>query len=570
VPKRRSKADANASSGRGCGLLFGVGWTLFSLLFVGIGVKTFWDRARVGGWDQVPCEILSFEIVDEADEDDPFAAEVRYRYVAEGRRVGTVLRGDDDRWEDYESLASLRRRLLDDPEPQCRVNPADPSEAVLVADREGLWGGLFFAVFGGGFTLVGIGMTIAMWRQKRARRARSAAADDETELGGVVAVGFFGVFAVGGLAMLLGFIGPRALDWVAMRGWVETPAEVIWSRVRSHSGDDGTTYSVDIFYRYEFDGEEHRSNRWSVIGGSSSGRGAKREVVAAHPPGTALSCWVDPEEPWRAVVKRGIGWWGLMILFPLPFLAVGFGGLWYTFFRRGGKEAGARGAKARRVDERGGRGALGVGSIDQAPRGAVERRPRSGLGKRWARFGGVLFGALFWNGITGVFVGIAWKSWQRGEVEWFLTLFMIPFVLIGAALILSIPYAFLAIFSPLYALSLPGQSLAPGERGRLNWRRTGGGGRPRRLRLWLVGEEKASYRRGTDRVTATSVFHEELLFETDRPQLMPSGSCDLPIPSEGVPSFHGEHNEIRWLVRLRAEVPWRPDVHDEHEIEVGT
>ena len=314
--------------------------------------------------------------------------------------------------------------------------------------------------------------------------------------------------------------------------------------------DDGTTYSVDVFYRYEVDGIRHASNRWRLMGGSSSGRKGKQEVVNAHPPGTAITCYVDPDRPWRAIVRRELGWWTLFGLFPLPFLAVGLGGLWATFRRKQARD------EVERVT---------------SPEPLRTDRPGdfgSSRGKRVAALVGAVILAAFWNGIVSVFVWQAWKGFQTGRPEWLLTVFMVPFVLIGLALLLHVPYRLLAIFSPHYRMTLSSERLKPGARATLGWKRAGGGGEPRRLSLWLVGREEAVYQRGTRRVTASSVFHERELFSTESPPMMPGGRCDLPVPRDAIPSFRGRHNQLRWFVRLVVDVPWRPDVHEEHEIEV--
>ena len=60
--------------------------------------------------------------------------------------------------------------------------------------------------------------------------------------------------------------------------------------MRSHEGDDSTTYSVDIVYRYEVGGRTYRGNRYDFLGGSSSGYEAKQRVVDAHPVGATVTC----------------------------------------------------------------------------------------------------------------------------------------------------------------------------------------------------------------------------------------------------------------------------------------
>ena len=502
--------------------------------------------------------VEKFEITASKKQDPPFRPKVVYTYDHGGqKRTGTKLWREKKGVDEYEDLAELREKFWSNLDVSCRVNPEDSNESVLIMDKNSLWGGLAFAVFGGGFVVVGLGLITASIKGRKAAKSVSAKSSKKSdEMGGLLGCGFFGVFAVAGLGIFFGLVVPQAISYFDMKGWVETPAEVIWSRVKSHSGDDGTTYSVDVFYKYQFGDRQFRSNRWNVVGGSSSGRDSKQEAVKAHPRGKQFVCYVNPDEPWRAVANRKLGWWALFALFPLPFMAVGLGGLWYTFVRKPKKEGSAK---------------SGAGVTASKLRSAPKQKEKVG-GKRRKRvlgFFGAVFIAVFWNGIVSVFVGIAWKGWQKGQPEWFLTIFMIPFVLIGTLLIWNMFYQFLAIFSPVYELEGFDEELAPGDRVRLSWQRVGGGGQPRKFSIWLIGQEEATYRRGTNTSTATSVFHEEILFETETRQMMPNGTCDLVIPEDAVPSFAGEHNKLRWFVRLVADVPWRPDVSDDHELEVG-
>lgn len=546
------RAGAQAT-GRGCGILFGVFWTLFSSVFVVVGLGVFWNSEKIRGWDEVPCEIERFEILDDADAAPPFTVDLVFRYRPEGTwRQGTRLRNEETSGDaDYEDLAALRAELLSG-DATCRVNPDDPSDAVLTVGGEQTWFGLIFAAFGGFFVLVGVGLILNSVRAGKASKAKSSSGDGE--MGGLLGFGFFGIFAAAGVGLFFGMVVPKAVSYFAMKGWEEVPAEVVWSRVRSHTDDDGTTYSADVFYRYEYEGTEHRSNRRNVIGGSSSGRSSKQEFVNEHPAGKAIVCYVDPDEPWRAILERRLGWWALFALFPLPFAAVGLGGLWWMLVGKKRKEKKARTKSSGKV-------------IDPGEDDDLVTKGGS-VGRRVLHVFGALLLAGFWNGIVSVFVWQARAEWQRGESPWFLTIFMIPFVLIGIGLILHVFYRIFAIFSPRYAVSIGNRYLSPGGRTTASWHREGGGGEPRRLSWWLVGREEATYRRGTDTRTDTAIFFERKLFDTQTRLMMPKGEVELSLPADAVSSFRGDYNKVRWFLLLHADVPGRPDVRDEYEIDV--
>jgi hypothetical protein len=155
------------------------------------------------------------------------------------------------------------------------------------------------------------------------------------------AVGFFAIFFLAGLGFFSFFAVPIWRSFEA-RTWAAVPCEILESRVATHAGDDGDTFSVDVRYRYFVDGLEHVSDRYQFFFGSTGGYEGKARVVARLPPGARTVCYVDPEDPAEAVLNRSFTaeyLWGLL---PLVFVAVGAGGIGMTL-------VGARRAMARRV-----------------------------------------------------------------------------------------------------------------------------------------------------------------------------------------------------------------------------
>ncbi len=551
---------------RGCGQrAFGIFWTAFSSIFLVIGLWAMSGSISAIGWKEIPCTIERFEIVQGTKDRGDFRADLLYRYELDGRTyTGSRLWENKEESHDYEDFAEIREPLLTGPEgplaspagvsATCRVNPSDPGDSSLAGAGPGqLLFGLAFAAFGAFFVMIGLAITFAKPRDKQPRSGGQ-------EPGGTaLAVIFFLIFGLAGLGIFAGLVVPKALDWVAMRSWQATPAEVLHSRVRSHSGDDGTTYSVDLFYRYTVGNREYRSNRYGLVGGSSSGRKGKQAVVAAHPRGSTLTVFVDPAKPWRAVVKRDPGWAALLALFPLPFMAIGFGGLWWLFRKRGKKEPVS-----------GPRPAAAVRRIGDKPMAAGEwTRLRT---VPLAGFVIMLVFALFWNGFIAFALRDNLQEFGRGGGgAWgggVFSLFLIPFVLVGLGLLAALGYMFFALFGPVFELSIDEASLLPGGTASVRWRRAGGRGQPRSFILILVGREEATYRNGSSSSTAKSVFHEQVIFETTVPAATERGHATVAIPPDAVPGFEGTHNRIRWLLCIRADIPRLPDVNAERAITV--
>lgn len=364
--------------------------------------------------------------------------------------------------------------------------------------------------------------------------------------------------AAGGAGFFFLFIRPT-LSILTAQSWVATPCVIESSSVEIHDSDDGNTYSIDVTYRYTYDGRTYRGDHYAFSDVATSGRKGKQRIVDAMPPGSAATCYVNPDAPGEAVIERGWTndlWFGL---FPLLFLGVGlavmFAGV-RQWRRRG--SAVSLSAGARQVDW--------LPDVKHTIEGGhvVLRAQHSPL----AKFLGFTFFALFWNGITSVFVVMAVKSHLDGDPEWFLTIFIIPFVLVGLVLIGVMGHQFLAMFNPKFELTLDAAEAKPGDVLQLSWRIHGAVGRLRRVRIELVGEETAQYRRGTDTVTDKHTFLEQMLYETapDTALVNADGRCEVPIPPGAMHSFKSSNNSINWRLRVRGDVPRWPDISNEYAL----
>ena len=537
------KSDKNKKP-PGC---VGVGVCLMSLVFVVVGVWAAFSAIRTSTWQEVPCRFEKIKITQNKNEDNPFKLEVDYLYTWEGERYHSVqLETDSESREtSFEKLFELKKELTT--RGTCYINKKNPSEAILKRSFiSALLFGIAFSLFGSLFFFFGI--TTFQNRSGQTQAISSSAKNKNSLKGNALAYIFFSIFALAGTAMFIGLILPKATRYLSSKSWVETEAQVIWSQVRSSSSDDGTTYRPDIFYRYRYEGANYRSNGYSIVGGSSSGIEAKRKIVLAHPPKHRFTCYINPDKPWQALITRDLGWSALFALFPLPFMAVGFGGLWWLIFRSPHQKSNS--GIPKRSYQR-----------SHLSRKKQSNKPTQ-TSRGWGKLIGVTFAALFWCGIVSVFVTIAVKSWLRGDPEWFLTIFIIPFVLIGLGLLGAIPYHIIALFSPRFTYEFEEKDLHPGSATQFKWRQTGGSGEITSFNLTLEGREEATYQRGTNTVTATSIFYKKEIFVSTRNAEFKGNECELIIPSDTIPTFEGENNKITWSLNLTADVKRRPNVKE--------
>lgn len=580
---------SNKKTSAGSLLVLGLLWTAFSTIFLILGVKSFYNGVNRASWPQTPCQISQFEINADPNKNPPFQPEVRYQYDWRGTnhtgsKVWATQKGEDD----YENLGELIEQHRLGQLTHCYVNPKSPSKSTLLASGKDFWGKSIFAIFGSVFVAIGIGMIIGSRIQKKIENRPISSSgthkgrrDDSPK---AIMIPFFAVFALAGFGILFFLIIPQWTNYTDSQSWVEAPAEVIWSRVQSHRSDDSTTYSVDIFYSYQFDDITYKSNSTDLFSSSSSDRASKQEVVNAHPAGKKITCFINPEQPWQALLGREIGWRALFALFPLPFIAVGIWGLWSTLRKRStfrkknfhsdGTDALGRqsssflhSSESTDVYHRETHSQLRDYSSSQSS-SAHQSRQFSPGGNRIKTLIATLFFALIWNGIISIFVNIAVKSWLADNPEWFLSIFIIPFVAIGLGAIGYFIYSFLGLFNPTPKLMLTPGSITLGENTQLTWKIPRRSHRLTQFSIYLLGEENAEYRRGTNTVTSQQIFHEQVLLETTSARKASRGNASFSLPLETMPTWSSAHNSIKWSIAVRGDISFWPDINDIYEIDV--
>ena len=122
---------------------------------------------------------------------------------------------------------------------------------------------------------------------------------------GLGAFGLFGVlFLMGVDALYFGhFVAQRNVT--ASQGWVETRCEILEAGVDVHSDfDHGDWYTLSVKFKYEFDRQEYISDRYDFSYGAHSDEAVLQAVVSKLPPGTQTVCYVNPDDPSEAVLKR--------------------------------------------------------------------------------------------------------------------------------------------------------------------------------------------------------------------------------------------------------------------------
>ncbi|WP_345715648.1 DUF3592 domain-containing protein [Luteolibacter yonseiensis] len=281
---------------------------LFCLIFAGAGLSGFLPSIAPWFWKSTPCEVLEFEIHDNPDEDPPFSAEARYRFDWNGKphESGHVgIRG----WKDARVPLELARKFSENPKTVCYL-PDGSSESAVLLRPAPKWGSLF---------IIGFGASMA-WLLFQGDRTRDL---PEEEVMKRVLPPVALLFGIPGLLLFLNLSLPVWIESIAVLGWNETPAEIVWSELRVTHGTKSTSYRADVCYEYEAAGRTWRNNRVRAGETPESGRSAATEILRLFAVGRRTHCHVHPTRPERAVLLTSPGWVALFTLFPLPFLAIG-------------------------------------------------------------------------------------------------------------------------------------------------------------------------------------------------------------------------------------------------------
>jgi len=350
----------------------------------------------------------------------------------------------------------------------------------------------------------------------------------------------FFLFGAGFFALAF---GRGFLKLIDARDWTPTPCTILSSEVQSH----GDTFSIEVRFSYNVNDHNYESSRYDFVEGSSSGYDSKAKIVGQIPAGARTTCYVNPRDPADAVLERGFTNEMYFAGIPLLFAFIGLAGMYFAI-----------------TGKLGGTGKISVAGKQKSvalPSGKSKRGT-----SRWGNLVGVIFVAAFWNGIVSVFLWQAVQSWKAGSPEIGLSLFLIPFVLVGLGFIAGIFYYLLALFNPTAELSLMPSEVRLGSSLQLSWKLAGKVERISELKIRLEAREEATYRRGTRSYTDREVFYKKELFQTTSTYNISTGSVSVPIPEDSMHSLNTGNNKIIWTLYFEGAIKNWPDVSETYEI----
>ncbi len=389
---------------------------------------------------------------------------------------------------------------------------------------------------------------------------------------------FFAVMLVVGIVgIVLGIVWLIVPEWRANHDFAETTCTVEDRRIVEPPGRKGLyrpeiqiKYTVNqTFLLYTYDIHHFDDIRRAPL----LSREEALAKINRFAVGETCACWYDPGDPSIAVVVRGYQWWiWPALVVPASFVAIGAAGLVYAALYWG-KSAERRAAAVRK---------LPAAELFDLPPPADPRFPyipdcseiTSSPGTRlayrlplaqspgWTLFG-LLAAAIIWNAAVSVFIIMAARSVLRGSPDWLMMLFILPFLGVGAALVAVFARQLrrTARIGPTL-LEVSDHPLLPGGKYRVFLSQTGNL-TLKTIEIWLICEEEAVFRQGTNARTETREVVRQAVYSAADAVIQPSEAmeteCELPIPASAMHSFRANHNQLQWKLVVRSKVAdWPP------------
>lgn len=276
---------------------------------------------------------------------------------------------------------------------------------------------------------------------------------------------------------------------------------------------------------------------------------------------------VQPATAWYAV---GVGFW-CVVLVLTSFVILGGAGVLRTALRIGfsAERRSAMAQSANRID-------LVREAVPQpkdfptlpsheglinSPGTELAYRLPSSNPTGWRLLATTIF-SLLWNAVGCVLFVIATRGWLDGDVNWFLTSFLIPYLAVcGGCIYFVLRQIWIDAGMGPTAIEICSHPLLPGRKYQVHLSQSGHIA-VNSLSLWLTCEEEVTYHQGTDiRHEVRTVYQEKLFERTDfriEPGMPFQTACTLPIASSAMHSFQSEHNAVHWWLVVRGSLAYWP------------
>ena len=381
---------------------------------------------------------------------------------------------------------------------------------------------------------------------------------------------FFAIFLALGCAWLVwGFVSIIIPQWRVNHEFKEhrcTVVEKLPSKIESAGG--GKLYQVRV--KYQVNGVDRQQLVCDLRRVPADMREEPAATWERFEINREYQCWYDPAHPDMVVLERGYSdWIWLNLIVPASFVIIGGGGLLYSILHWG-KSAESRAARVRHT-----RGELLGGDAPSTPLlpsvpdcGEITSSPGTRLAYRlplasspaWALFG-LLLACLLWNGIVAVLVASAVSGHLAGKPDWLLTLFIIPFLLVGVAfIVLFVRQMWLTTGVGPTLLEISDHPLLPGGQYRVFVSQSGHVKIRACISCWRAKRKPFTGKgrtRGPKRARSTGSNWPGARKPPANRSMPLEGEWTLDVPTTAMHSFRADHNAVHWKLVVQADASRR-------------
>jgi hypothetical protein len=309
------RRDAMSSSrnrkplSRGCAMFVAAGFLVAGIAgLIAICIMLVVPMLKLRAWEAVPCTVLRAEVergIIDFQGNPQFTVKTELAWEYQGVRHTGGKPDADAGFHTAESVNSMEEFchvLRRQPQRTCYVNPDNPSESILRLPE--WWPVILFTALASMFIFVGVvllrGSRHATGEPGRRTRGRA---------GAMVAL-VIGLTCAAGGGAIWWYAIRSATDWSAIAPRMkELPCTIAGSTIKEDRGSGRNrtvTYRPVITFSYVWDGRTWYSE-WYNFNRNASGSSKRSdavEVVQRYPRNTTHSCWMDPEQPWVAVLEK--------------------------------------------------------------------------------------------------------------------------------------------------------------------------------------------------------------------------------------------------------------------------
>jgi len=365
-------------------------------------------------------------------------------------------------------------------------------------------------------------------------------------------------------------------EWRANNEFAATRALIVDERIVRIEEGGREKFRPEFTIRFRVDGTDYEVAAFDASRIFYTSESESRDALNAFDVGAEYPAWYDPRDPQTAVLLRGYSWYAWVLpLLPAGFVAVGFGGLIYSFLTWGKSEEHRSLLKQANLDLFDPQGSLAA-RYPTIP-DDVDVRSSPGTTLRYRVPSVPVFGsfvlvalAVVWNVTVAWFVVDAVRDYPRPAAMYL----YLP--LLAALVVAGVYLAYLAARRTMGSwgieptiVEISDHPLYPGGSYDLHVMQTGRY-QLNGLSVLLACDEEATFQQGTNSRT-----HQERVFELELYRCGPrkirrdqpfSERIELNVPNRVMHTFQSTHNSVQWKIVVRSDVQKWPDVDREFRV----